>query len=404
MDPNSRFLLKSFRKYYRVNTPELPDRFTRREFGFMFFDKTFVQRHIGFPNQKELHRFMETQVPSHSYYSTAYYRHPDAPTMEEKEWLGAELIFDLDADHLVGAEKMSFDDMLAQIKKEMINLVDSFIFGDMGFDEKDVNIVFSGGRGYHAHVKMPDVLGLGSHERREIVDYVTGKGLNMEWVFPYERTVTGTSSVNGQRVNSTKYRTIPSAESGGWKLKLRNGLKDVVNDICDLDVKQIKTTYPSTKKNQSLEKIQEDLRKSRNLIFENNKMVTLKNNTQDLLIKIMTEDVAYRLSGEVDEPVTADIKRLIRLPGSIHGKSGLKVVPLTRDELTDFDPMKMAVPDEYSDDLITLTMKKDYTLNIKGETFKLSGTVDVPEYAAVFLVGRKIADVGDGTKEKDNFF
>ena len=36
MDSNQRFLLKSFRKYYRANTPILPDRFTRREFGFMF--------------------------------------------------------------------------------------------------------------------------------------------------------------------------------------------------------------------------------------------------------------------------------------------------------------------------------------------------------------------------------
>ena len=64
MDSNQRFLLKSFRKYYKANTPFLPDRFTRREFGFMFFDKTFVQRHIGFHSSDELHRFMESQVPS----------------------------------------------------------------------------------------------------------------------------------------------------------------------------------------------------------------------------------------------------------------------------------------------------------------------------------------------------
>ncbi len=42
MDINSRFLLKTFRKYYRVNSPILPDRFTRKEFGFMFFDRPYV--------------------------------------------------------------------------------------------------------------------------------------------------------------------------------------------------------------------------------------------------------------------------------------------------------------------------------------------------------------------------
>ena len=405
MDSNQRFLLRTFRKYYRANTPFLPDRFTRREFGFMFFDKTFVQRHIGFHSSDELHRFMESQVPSHSYYSTAYYRVPDAPTMEEKGWMGAELIFDLDADHLEGADQMSFDDMLAQIKREMISLVDNYLFGDMGFSPDDVYITFSGGRGYHAHVKMPEVLGLGSHERREIVDFVTSRGLNIDWVFPEESRALGTANVGGRTVaNIKRFRTIPPADSGGWKLRMRNALKDVVNDICDMEIPQIKKTYPSAKKNQSLAKIQEDLRKSRNVIFENNKMATLARNTQELLVKIMAEDVAVRVSGEVDEPVTADIKRLIRLPGSIHGKSGLRVTPLSRDELTDFDPMTMAVPKEYSDDPVTITMRRDYDFNMKGQHFKLSGITDVPEYAAVFLIGKKLADIGDGSKPKDPFF
>ena len=405
MDSNQRFLLKTFRKYYRANTPFLPDRFTRREFGFMFFDKTFVQRHIGFHSSDELHRFMESQVPSHSYYSTAYYRTPDAPTMEEKGWMGAELIFDLDADHLEGADQMSFDDMLAQIKKEMISLVDNYLFGDMGFSPEDVYITFSGGRGYHAHVKMPEVLGLGSHERREIVDFVTSRGLNIDWVFAEEARALGTANVGGRTVaNIKRFRTIPPADSGGWRLRMRNALKDVVNDICDMDVPEIKKAYPSTKKNQSLAKIQEDLRKSRDVIFENNKMATLAHNTQELLVKIMAEDVAIRISGEVDEPVTADIKRLIRLPGSIHGKSGLRVTPLSREELTDFDPMTMAIPKEYSDDPVRITMKRDYDFNMKGQHFKLSGITEVPEYAAVFLIGKKLADIGDGSKPKDPFF
>lgn len=403
MDSNSRFLLINFRKYYKENRVILPYRFTRREFGFMFFDKTFVQRHLSFPNQREIDRYMESQVPAHSYYSTSYYRKPDAPTMEEKGWLGAELIFDLDADHLENADKMTFTEMLDQIKREMIHLLDSFIFGDLGIPEKNVEITFSGGRGYHAHVKLPEAMGIGSHERREIADYITSTGLNMDWVFPYERVATGSGTAAQGRVSSSKHRLIPPADSGGWRLRMRDGLKDVVNDICDMDVKEIKKRYPSTKKNQSLEKIQADLRLSRNVIFNNNKMATLKPNTQDLLIKIMSEDMIKELSGEVDVPVTTDIKRIIRLPGSVHGKTGLRVTPLTRDQLNDFDPMEMAVPQSYSDKEILVTMKKDTDIWIKGEHFKLSGSEMVPEYAAVFLVGRKLADVGEGVK-KDSFF
>ncbi len=404
MDSNQRFLLKAFRKYYRSNSPILPDRFTRREFGFMFFDRTYVQRHMGFARPEELNRFMIGQVPSHSYYSTSYYRRPNAPTMDEKGWMGAELIFDLDADHLDGAKEMTYAQMLVQIRDEMVNLVDSFLLDDLGFSEDQVHITFSGGRGYHAHVRTPDIMDLGTHERRELVDYITCSGMNIDWVFPYNRVATSqVVTGSGVRTNIAKDRLIPSADSGGWRLKMRNGLMDVVNVFCDCDVKTIKREYPSIKgsNNQTVLKAQEELRKNRGTLFVKNTMAVLSQSTQNMLVKLMKEDVAYRLSGEVDEPVTADIKRLIRLPGSVHGKSGLRVTPITREELTDFDPLQMAVPDEYSDDPVKITMRRDSTLDMKGQHFELSGETEVPEYAAVFLVGRKMADIGHASEASE---
>ena len=385
----------------------MPSRFGRREFGFMYFDRDFMQRHMSFSNPTEMRKFMIAQVPKHSYYSTAYYRRPNAPTMEEKGWMGADLIFDLDADHLEGAEDMSYSQMMDQIKKEMINLLDSFLYNDLGFDEKDVGIYFSGGRGYHAHIELNDVTGLGSHERREIVDFVTSNGLDIDRVFRQENVVRSVVNVKGQeRNNISTFRTIPPEDSGGWWLRMRNGLKDVVNDVCDQDTKDLKRTYPSIKSMspKTIESYKDDLIKSRDVIFVNNRMATLKKGTQDMLIKIMKEDVAYRLSGEVDEPVTADIKRLIRLPGSLHGKTGLKVMPITRDELNGFDPLLDALPESYTSDPITVNVKRKTDIKINGERFDLDiGVTEVPEYAAVFLVGRRIADIGDGEKN-DSFF
>ena len=407
MDQNSRFLLKMFRRYYKENEMPMPSRFGRREFGFMYFDRDFMQRHMSFSNPTEMRKFMIAQVPKHSYYSTAYYRRPNAPTMEEKGWMGADLIFDLDADHLEGAEDMSYSQMMDQIKKEMINLLDSFLYNDLGFDEKDVGIYFSGGRGYHAHIELNDVTGLGSHERREIVDFVTSNGLDIDRVFRQENVVRSVINVKGQeRNNISTFRTIPPEDSGGWWLRMRNGLKDVVNDVCDQDTKDLKRTYPSIKSMspKTIESYKDDLIKSRDVIFVNNRMATLKKGTQDMLIKIMKEDVAYRLSGEVDEPVTADIKRLIRLPGSLHGKTGLKVMPITRDELNGFDPLLDALPESYTSDPITVNVKRKTDIKINGERFDLDiGVTEVPEYAAVFLVGRRIADIGDGERS-DSFF
>ncbi len=359
---------------------------------------------MSFGRPEELHRFMLGQVPSHSYYSTSYYRRPDAPSMDEKDWMGAELIFDLDADHLEGATQMTYAEMLVQIRTETINLVDSFLLGDLGFSEDQVHITFSGGRGYHAHVRTPDVMGLGIHERRELVDYITGTGLNIDWVFPYNRVATSKMITGtGVRTNVAKDRLIPPADSGGWKLRMRNGLMDVVNDLCNMgDVKYFKKEYQSIKGsgNSTILKAQEELKKSRGVLFQKNTMAVLSKSTQNMLIKIMKEDMAPRMSGKVDEPVTADIKRLIRLPGSVHGKSGLRVTPITRSELTDFDPLQMAVPKEYTDDPVKITMRRPAKLYIKGEHLSLEGETEVPEYAAVFLIGRKMADFGYASEEQ----
>jgi DNA primase small subunit len=407
MDNNSRFLLKSFRKYYKENRPIMPDRFTKREFGFMFFDKQMVQRHMGFPAPEELTKFMISQVPSHSYYSTAYYRKPSAPTMEEKEWLGADLIFDLDADHLEGADKMTYSEMLDRIKKEMINLTDSFLFSDLGFTEKNVHITFSGGRGYHAHIPSKDVLTLGTYERRELVDYITCTGLNIDWVFPYQKVAT--SQVNtaaGNRTNIAKDRLIPPPEAGGWRKRMREGLMYLVNDMCDLDPKLLKRAHPAlaSYRTSALVKIQDDIRASRKVLFEKNTMAVLNWNTQELLVKIMGESIAPSLAAEVDKPVTPDIKRIIRLPGTVHGKTGLRVTPITRDDLTNFDPLRDAVPSSYSDEPTKITLHKNYEFDMKGEHFSLSGETEVPEYAAVFLIGRRIADHGFLSEKKESIF
>lgn len=398
MDSNSRFMLKAFKKYYRTDGPIMPDRFARREFGFMFFDKNFVQRHLSFSTPDELRRYMQGNIPAHSYYSTSYYRRPNAPVMDDKEWLGAELIFDLDADHLDGAKEMTYAQMVLQIREEMKHLVDSFLMDDLGFSEDQIHITFSGGRGYHAHVRTPDIMELGTHERRELVDYITCSGLNIDWVFPVNRVPTSrVATGSGMRTNVAKDRLIPPADSGGWRKRMRVGLMDVVNDFCDTeDAKLLKREYPSIKgsDSKSIYKARDELVRARGVLFEKNNMAMLSTSTQNMLVKIMKEDVAYRLSGEVDEPVTADIKRLIRLPGSVHGKSGLRVTPITRQELTDFDPLQMAVPDAYSDDPVKVTMRRPADLDIKGERLSLKGETEVPEFAAVFLIGRKMADFG----------
>src|SRR5712691_4403742 len=120
-EATTHFLRGQFHRYYDTMKPTLPDGVGRRKFGLTFWTPGIGQRHLGFSKEEELKSFLASRVPTHAYYSSAYYETPNAPTMEEKGWLGADLIFDLDADNLPNAEKMSFQGILGAIRPKILN-------------------------------------------------------------------------------------------------------------------------------------------------------------------------------------------------------------------------------------------------------------------------------------------
>src|SRR2546430_1301985 len=144
--------------------------------------------------------------------------------MEEKGWLGADLIFDLDADHLPNAAKMSYPEMLEAIRLKIIHLYDDFLRSDFGFEEKAMRLVFSGGRGYHIHVFDERVWPLGSHERREIVDFITGKGLEVDSVF--RESAFDKQDFQGHTRVQTPV-VAPTKDDPGWRGKIMRGINSL---------------------------------------------------------------------------------------------------------------------------------------------------------------------------------
>jgi DNA primase small subunit len=113
--------------------------------------KIVMYRHKSFHSRPEALEYLRSMAPAHAFFSVAYYERPDAGTMADKHWTGADLIFDLDADHLPDVPK-SYPAMLANVKYETLKLLD-FLTDDFGFSEDLIDVVFSGGRGYHIHVR-----------------------------------------------------------------------------------------------------------------------------------------------------------------------------------------------------------------------------------------------------------
>ncbi|MBI4416798.1 MAG: DNA primase catalytic subunit PriS [Euryarchaeota archaeon] len=402
------------RRHYEARALEAPDRLARREFGFMFYGPGLMQRHLAFGTVAELRDFLVRRVPAHVYYSSAYYERPDAPTMEEKGWLGADLIFDLDADHIPKSKEMTYEEMLEAVKHKILQLYDDFLVADFGFDEKSLRVVFSGGRGYHIHVSDERVWGLGSHERREIVDYVTGKELDVQSFFresPFDA-----KEFRGH-VRVKRMVVAPKTSDAGWGGKLSRGILNLASRLEAMPPEQAVEVLASFEGvgQSGASDLYENLFKARTTrprvirgidrLREEGTLEALTDANRDRLLSIVTQlqQVRFdtfgpialegiRARAETDEPVTSDIKRLIRLPSSIHGKSGLEVVPLTRDRLEAFQPLRDAVPATYTDEPVGIRITRSVKINLRDETFNLGpGVGSVPEYAAVFLACRGLA-------------
>ena len=52
------FLKNEYKKYYEKNKIELPDRFGRREYAFIFFGGKGMLRHIGFEKKNKFSDFL----------------------------------------------------------------------------------------------------------------------------------------------------------------------------------------------------------------------------------------------------------------------------------------------------------------------------------------------------------
>lgn len=373
MNPaTTEFVRQRFTEYYRKAMLVSPSSLEQREWGFVLFNpggtEMRMRRHIAFPDREGLFGYIKNLVPLHIYYSSAYYEKPDAPTMNEKGWCGADLIFDLDADHIV---KGPYDQMLSRVKTETEKLI-AMLTGELGIDPKQIELVFSGGRGYHVHIRDLAFRGWGSAERREFVDYICGIGLD-----PSVLTLAPVSSGWPARFRETliDYLTWIGSLEGEEAMKYLTSLEGVGNDSAAAFLKRKEEMIASLKG------------KVDPIILKDRVIKTVVHETEGEFRKRLNDRAAL-----ADEPVTTDIKRLIRMPTSLHGGSGMRVQPLEVRNLHEFDPLVDAVV--FSNRDVKVDSRFPLSMPMLGSTYQIQkGITTVPEAVAVFLCCRGIAEI-----------
>jgi len=375
------YLRGRFGDHYRRTEFTPPPEANEREWGYVPWTdspgETMV-RHRSLLDMGSLDDFLSRERPKHVYFSAGRYESPAASSMSEKHWRSSDLVFDLDADHLpsVTLGDDSYAEMLAKCKDALRRLLD-FLETDFGFD--DLTIVFSGGRGYHVHVRDETVQQLESDARREIVDYVRGIGLDPELV--------ETTEMRG----GVSRRALET--EGGWGRRVHEHLLDYVDDLLAMEEDEAKVRL------QELDGIGEGRANTVYGALQNNAEALEAGNIElggvglRTLLDGFVSEVVERQNAPIDEPVSTDVNRLIRLPGSLHGGSALEVQRIDPADLDDFDPLVDAVPETFVGHEIRVDVTGPGPVELKGDSFNLeAGETSVPEYLGAFLMARGRAE------------
>ncbi|AQL41516.1 DNA primase [Halorientalis sp. IM1011] len=383
------YLRGRFGDYYRRADITPPPDANEREWGYIPWTSgpgTTMVRHKSLLDLGDIESFLERERPRHVYFSAGRYEAPSAGSMSEKNWRSSDLVFDLDADHLpsVTLGEDSYAEMLAKCKDALRRLLD-FLEDDFGFD--DLTIAFSGGRGYHVHVRDPGIQELESDARREIVDYVRGIGMEFDAVIDAE-------AVGGDvgRKSPAHNEYLPT--DGGWGRRIHERLLAEFEEIRAME------EAAAVERLQEYDGVGEKKARAAWTIAQDRFVEIERGNlSAHPVVKNFAERIASSVVGEddapIDEPVTTDTNRLIRLPGTLHGGSGLAVRRIDRDALDDFDPLVDAVPETFVGHEISVEVTEGGAVELLGDSFTLSeGEHSVPEHVGVFLMARGRAEKG----------
>jgi len=380
-----------FGQYYRTSPLWSPPRVKSREWMFIPFGGAPPLRHKSFSGVEQVRTFLSERAMHSVFYSTAYWKRPFEMKMADKLWQGADLIFDLDGDHLPGVTDKDFPGMLEVIHDQAWSLWNDFLEPEFGFKEEHLQVTFSGHRGFHLHYRDPALFHLDSEARRELVSHIRGEGVDVKG---------GLARYHDEGAQ-------------GWTKRIRNGMDDMIHTLTGIsnktgsfseDLKRLETGLQSLleREGQTSQRTADSIRKLADVVNHHDRVQRLKagrfellGKYQSLFLNLLKSDTSVVLgsAGETDEVVTIDVRRQIRWPTSLHGKSGMRVseFPLSRldpDGSNPYNPLYEALALGMDE-----SIEVEYTVDDAIAQFgdrrlesKMGDRISIHETGATFLV------------------
>ncbi|NYB25899.1 MAG: DNA primase catalytic subunit PriS [Methanobacteriaceae archaeon] len=303
------------RRYYREewDVKDIPEFISnsvqKREFGFDHMGRGPNDRYKVFRSMDLLRKFLRYRAPFAAYSSVAFYEKPQ----RRDGWIKSELVFDVDAKDIpireCGCQGVC-EVCLNQALEIISSLIDT-LKGDLGL--KDIHVVYSG-RGYHLRLFDESVMTMDSDVRGQIVQYLSGAELP---------------------------RNEYAAEGVTYKLEhftIPFGYPQVFTDRTRYAILHL---TPETQLDEVNQKLLKDVMKNRELLEDNQWGIFRSKIGPQRYLKLIRSIASLNMA-LVDAKVSIDLKRILRLPSSLHSMVSMKCTEVKNIET--FDPFKEAVP------------------------------------------------------------
>ena len=403
---DAEFLKKKFREYYSKHAVNSVPSIEAREFGIGDFKKKIVKRHMHFASVSELNEFLRKEAPLYISYSAAYYKEPEARPMENKGFLGSDLVYEFDADDLgldckeehdfwyckrcgnsgkgsvkncsncgSAVEQYQFvcEKCLDATKKQMLKLI-KVLDEELGIFEQ-VSINFSGNAGYHLHIRSEKVRPLSSAARLELVDYLTLAGFTAE---------ASIADFSEKMLKCAKPQAVKGA-----KARVLNRMMEFISNASPDElaafggIRLSKARYVHENRAKIIEKMKQGILD----YLPGSKAISVK------FWQNLIEHAKHCEALKLDRQTSIDIHKIVRVPDTLHGSTGLiaKTVPL--EHFKEFMPLKQAVA--FGSRQIKVFINKAPKFKLGAERFGPyeNEQAVLPEYAAIYLIGKGLASL-----------
>ncbi len=339
------FLRRTYREHYfkHHDDVEVPTMIQNREFGYIPFGKGMI-RHLSYKSSGELSADLVKQAPSSVFCSNGVYSNPTLP-MDEKGWKGAELIFDIDASSIPTGCRAKHSFWTCKTCGKVIRSA-----------ERPPHCTKCDGTNTtQLHWSCAECLGATKEHVSRLIGFLTGD-----------------FGVSSSRIK------VYFSGNRGYHLHVEDERFEAMEPSARAEVANyIKGT--------GLIRPQGSERAPAGGWLE--RMTASAGGDQPQKL----EQVVNAFGSKIDESVTTDIHRIFRMPGTLHGNSGL--LKMRVHDLAGFRPEYDPVV--LGDEEVTVSVQGSPAFSLKGRVFGpfSSEEPELPAYAAVYLMTKGLARI-----------